>query len=97
VGGVLVSNLLDPVHQLEMRLEFIQGVLEIAFLCNFDKEKLEEIQKILLIELSRVDNLMYEVYEQTGRRDVAAAVWEAGMEGVRRWLSLITGIKIKYA
>jgi hypothetical protein len=79
-----------------MRLDFLLGVLEIGVLCNFNKKKLEEIQEILLKELSYVDNLMYEVYEQTGRRDVAFCAWDARMEGIRRWLSLITEVKIKY-
>lgn len=89
-------NLLPPVHQLRMRLEFMQGVLEIGLLCNFTKDQLEEIQEILLEELSYIDNLMYEVYEQTKEREIAFAVWNASMERLRRWLSLITGVKIKY-
>lgn len=91
-----MSHLLPPVHQLAMRLEFMQGILEVGLMCNFTKEKLEEIQDILLEELAYIDNLMYEVYEQTGEREIAFAVWNASMEQLRRWLSLITGIKIKY-
>jgi hypothetical protein len=79
-----------------MRLEFIQGVLEIGALCNFTQEQLDEIQGLLLEELAHIDNLMYDVYLQTGQRDVAFAVSEACMEKLRRWLSLITGIKVKY-
>lgn len=79
-----------------MRLEFMQGILEVGLFCNFTKEKLEEIQDILLEELAYIDNLMYEVYEQTNERTMAFAVWDASMERLRRWLSLITGIKIKY-
>lgn len=88
--------LLPPVHQLQMRLEFMQGILEVGLLCNFTKEQLEEIQSILLEELAYIDNLMYEVFEQTGEREIAFAVWNASMERLRRWLSLITGVKIKY-
>jgi hypothetical protein len=91
-----VVHLLSPVHQLEMRLEFLQGILEIGLLCNFDKKKLEEIQEIVLEELSYIDNLMYDVYEQTGESVIAFAVWNSSMEQLRRWLSLVTGIKIKY-
>lgn len=91
-----MAHLLPPVHQLQMRLEFMQGILEVGLLCNFTKEKLEEIQDILLEELAYIDNLMYEVYEQTSDRTMAFAVWDASMERLRRWLSLITGIKIKY-
>lgn len=89
-------HLLPPVHQLQMRQEFMQGILEIGLLCNFTKEQLEEVQDILLEELPYIDNLMYEVYERTGDRDIAVAVWNASMEKLRRWLSLITGVKIKY-
>jgi hypothetical protein len=79
-----------------MRLEFVQSILEVGLLCNFTKEQLEEIQGILLEELAYIDNLMYEVYEQTDERDIAFAVWDASMERLRRWLSLITGVKIKF-
>ncbi len=91
-----MSHLLPPVHQLQMRLEFMQGILEVGLLCNFTKEQLEEIQDILLEELAYIDNLMYEVYEQTGERAIAFSVWDACMENLRRWLTLITGVKIKY-
>ncbi len=91
-----MSHLLDPVHQLEMRLGFMQGILEVGLLCNLNKKQLEEIQEMLLGELAYIDNIMYEIYEETGERDVAFAVWESSMEGLRRWLSLIMGIKIKY-
>lgn len=89
-------HILPPVHQLLMRLEFMQSVLEVGLLCNFTKEQLENIQDILLEELSYIDNLMYDVYEQTEDREVAFTVWNASMERLRRWLCLITGVKIKY-
>jgi hypothetical protein len=79
-----------------MRLEFLQGILEIGLLCNFTKEKLEEIQDLLLEELARIDNLMLDIYEKTEDRTLAFAVWTSCMERLRWWLSLITGIKIKY-
>lgn len=91
-----MANLLNPVHQLTMRLEFLQGVLEIAMLCNYTKKQLEELQESLLEELVSIDNLMFRIYEKTGNRDLAFSAWEASMETLRRWLSLITGIKIKY-
>lgn len=87
---------LDPVNQLEMRAEFIQGVMSVAHLCNWSEEQAEELRFLLLEELASIDNFMYEVYENTEQRDVAFTVWEAQMENLRRWLSLILGIKIKY-
>ena len=91
-----MSHLLPPVDQLRMRLEFMQGVLEIALVCNYSKSKLEGLQRILLEELSYVDNLMYDVYERTGDKALATSVWNASMENLRRWLSLAIGIKIRY-
>ncbi len=89
-------SILSPVQQLAMRAEFISGIMEIAQLCNWPKRQSEELQDLLLEELAYIDNLMYEVYETTEKQAVAFAVWEAHMEDLRRWLSLILGIKIRY-
>jgi hypothetical protein len=87
---------LDPVNQLEMRAEFISRVIELVILCNWPEQKIKELQELLLEELAFIDNLMYEVFEETGRHDIAYATWEAYMEDLRRWLSLMIGIKIKF-
>ncbi|MBD3260335.1 MAG: hypothetical protein GF334_01435 [Candidatus Altiarchaeales archaeon] len=79
-----------------MRAEFIQGIMEVARLCNWPEKQAEELRSLLLEELASIDNFMYEVYESTEQRDVAFAVYEAQMENLRRWLSLMLGIKIKY-
>lgn len=87
---------LSPVSQLEMRAEFVSGIMEVSQLCNWPEHQVEELRILLLEELTYIDNLMYDVFEQTERYDLAYAVWEAHMEDLRRWLSLILGIKIKF-
>lgn len=89
-------ELLDPVNQLEMRAEFITGIVEVAQLCNWTQSQVEDLRRHLLEELAYIDNLMYDTYDRTSNREVAYVTWEAHMEDLRRWLSLIFGIKIKY-
>lgn len=88
--------ILNPVQQLGMRVEFLQGILDVAQLCNWTDKELEDLQELLLQELIAIDNLMYDVYEETRDRDLASAVWDSALENLRRWLSLILGIRIKY-
>lgn len=93
-GGYLY--VINPVQQLEMRAEFLSSILNVVGLCNWELSKIEDLQKFLLEELCYIDNLMYEIYERTENQELAFSVWEAHMEDLRRWLSLILGIKIKY-
>lgn len=88
--------ILNPVKQLQQRADFLEGILEVAKLCNWSDKEMEDLQDQLLEELAYIDNLMYDVYEETENRHLAMAVWEASMENLRRWLSLILGVKIKY-
>lgn len=87
---------LNPVSQLLSRAEFMEGIMQVAELCNWPEEQSEDLQSLLLEELTYIDNLMYDVYEATDDPRAAFLVWEAHMEDLRRWLSLILGIKIKF-
>ena len=87
---------LDPVDQLEMRAEFIEGVVNIAQLSYWDDQRIEEFRNMILDELASIDNMMYDIYEETGDREAAVYSWEEEMEKLRRWLSLIFGVKVKY-
>ena len=88
--------LLDPVNQLSMRSEFAEGILGVAELCNWTDEDLDDFQTYLLEELAYIDNLMYDVYEETRNRRMAVSVWDEAMENLRQWLSLIFGVRIRY-
>lgn len=87
---------LNPVSQLESRAEFVEGIMQVAELCNWPEEQAEDLRGLLLEELTYIDNLMYDVYEATEDQRTAFLVWEAHMEDLRRWLSLILGIKLKF-
>ena len=87
---------LDTVSILEQRLEFLEDVKEIATLCNWSPEKIEELHDYLLDEVIKIDNILFNVYTETEDSELAYIVWEGHMEDLRRWLGLILGIKIKY-
>lgn len=87
---------LDPVSVLEQRLEFLQGLVEIATLCNWTEKEILDLTDYIHNELIRIDNLTFDVYEQSEDEDEAYSVWDSEMEDLRHWLSLVLGIKIRY-
>lgn len=88
--------ILDTISVLEQRLEFLEGITEIAITCNWSSENICALQDHLLDEVIKIDNLMFDVYEETEDPKLAYLVWEGHMEDLRRWLGLILGIKIKF-
>ncbi len=90
-----MSNL-EAVEVLEQRLEFLESITEVAVECNWSAKDVEELHDHLLDELTKIDNIMLKVYEESGDSDLAFVVREAHMEDLRHWLGLILGIKIKY-
>ena len=89
-------NKLTAVSILQQRVDFLEGIADVAKDCNWADEKVQELLDHLVEELIDIDNLLYDVYEQTWNREVAFLAWESRMEDLRHWLSLILGIKIKY-
>ncbi len=89
-------NKLTAVSILQQRVEFLEGIADVAKDCNWTDEETQELLDHLIEELVDIDNLLYDVYEQTLNKEVAFLVWENRMEDLRHWLSLILGIKIKY-
>ena len=87
---------LDTISVLEQRLEFLDGITEVATNCNWSPEQIRELHDYLLDEVIKIDNLMFDVYEETEDPELAYLVWEGHMEDLRRWLGLILGIKIKF-
>ncbi len=87
---------MDTVSLLQQRLEFLEGVKETASLCNWSDEKIEDLGLLLLKEVIRIDNLMFDTYEATKNRDLSVEMWEQNMEDLRHWLTLILGIKVKF-
>ncbi len=89
-------NKLTAVSILQQRVDFLEGIAEVARDCNWPDEEIQRLLEYLTGELIDIDNLLYDVYEQTFNKEVAFLVWESRMENLRHWLSLILGIKIKY-
>lgn len=87
---------LDPVTVLLQRREFLEGVKEIARLCNWDEEEIDNLSELIWKELVAIDNHMFDVYAKTNNPSLAWYEWEAKTEELRQWLSLMFGIKIKY-
>ena len=94
--GGLVNVNLDTVSVLEQRLEFLEGVAEVAAMCNWGPEGVSELHNHLLDEVIKIDNLMFDVYEETQDPKLSYLVWEGHMEDLRRWLGLILGVKIRF-
>jgi len=92
----MVNVNLDTISVLEQRLEFLESITEVATNCNWPPEKIEELHDYLLDEVIKIDNLMFDTYEDTEDPKLAYLVWEGHMEDLRRWLGLILGIKIKF-
>ena len=88
--------MLDPVETLRHRQEFIEGVCELARLCNWGDSQIQELGKQLWEELVQVDNDTLSKMGEGEDDEEAYRVWEVGMEKIRYWLTLILGIRIKY-
>ena len=89
-------NRLTAVSILQQRVDFLEGIADVAKDCNWTDAENQELLENLTEELVDIDNLLYDLYEKTFHKEVAFLVWESRMEDLRHWLSLILGIKIKY-
>jgi hypothetical protein len=87
---------MDTVSILQQRYEFLEGVKETARLCNWDEERIEELGMILLKEVIKIDNLLFDTYEATQNRALSVVLWNDNMEDLRHWLKLILGIQVKF-
>ena len=88
--------MLDPVDTLQRRQDFINEVCELASLCNWQEEEIRGLSYQLWEELVKVDNTALVSMMETLDQERSHEVWERGMEGIRYWLGLVLGIKIKY-
>jgi hypothetical protein len=70
--------------------------MEVASSCNWPPEQVQELYDHLLAEVIKIDNLLFDTYEETDDAQLAQFVWEGHMEDLRRWLGLILGIRIKF-
>jgi len=87
---------LGVVSILQQRVDFLEGLADVAKDCNWTDTEVQGLLDYLVEELVEIDNLLYDTYEQTGDKELAFIIWESRMEDLRHWLGLILGIKIKY-
>ena len=87
---------LDTVGILEQRLEFLENMKGAAIQCGWLPQDVQEFYEYLLSEVIRIDNLMFDVHEETDDPQLAYLIWEGHMEDLRRWSTLILGIKIEF-
>ena len=85
-----------PVSVLRQRLEFMEGIAEVAKYCNWTEVQIQELRKYIHYELVEIENGSFHINELTGEKELALVFWERKMEELRHWLSLSLGIKIKY-
>ena len=89
-------SLADPVEILEQRAFFLEAVTDLAKFCNWTDTRTEELKEYVHEELIRIDNLLFNIYEDTQDREIAYMLWEEELEDLRRWLSMVLGIRIRY-
>jgi len=93
----------DPVAVLEQRVMFLASIVDVAQLCNWSIKDIQVLKNHVHDYLIDIDNIRYDLIEQgeEAEDDVyseekANYVWHHLMEQLRRDLSLILGVKIKY-
>jgi len=93
----------NPVAVLEQRVMFLASIVEVAQLCNWSLKDIHELKNHVHDQLIAIDNLRYDIifWGEEGDEDPyceerATYMWHAMMEQLRKDLSLILGVKIKY-
>jgi len=87
---------LDTVGILEQRAEFLENMRGVAIQCGWLPQDVQELYEYLLAEVIKIDNLMFDVHEETDDPRLAYLIWEGHMEDLRRWLTLVLGVKIEF-
>jgi len=93
----------NPVAVLEQRILFLKSIVEVALLCNWTKNEIQRLRNHVNDQLIAIDNTRYDLIEAGEEEEgddfseeTANYVWHALMEQLRKDLSLILGVKIKY-
>ncbi len=92
----------NPVAVLEQRVLFLASIVEVAQLCNWTENEIQRLKNHVNDQLITIDNTRYDLIETADDEDDeygeerANYVWHALMEQLRKDLSMILGVKIKY-
>ena len=92
----------NPVAVLEQRIMFLASIVQVALLCNWSEKDIQRLREHVNDRLIAIDNLRYDLIEQGEEEseeyseETANFLWHTFMEQLRKDLSLILGVKIKY-
>jgi hypothetical protein len=92
----------NPVAVLEQRIVFLKSIEEVAKLCNWDTRDIKTLNRHVHERLVEIDNIRYDLIELSVEEkeeygeERANYVWQSLMEQLRKDLSLILGVKIRY-
>lgn len=92
----------NPIAVLEQRIIFLTSIVEVAQLCNWTKNDIQKLKEHVNEQLISIDNVRYDLIEKGEEvedeysEERADFMWHALMEQLRKDLSLILGVKIKY-
>jgi len=92
----------NPVAVLEQRITFLASIVQVAHLCNWTSKDIQTLKNHVNDQLIAIDNTRYDMIESSEAEDDdyieerANFLWHALMEQLRKDLSLILGVKIKY-
>ena len=93
----------NPVAVLEQRVIFLASIVEVAQLCNWSSKDIHMLKNHVHDRLILIDNTRYALIEQGEEEEFegqtekrANFIWHVLMEQLRKNLSLILGVKIKY-
>jgi hypothetical protein len=92
----------NPVAVLEQRITFLASIEQVAQLCNWASKDIQMLKNHVNDQLIAIDNTRYDLIESSEEEDDgyseerANFLWHALMEQLRKDLSLILGVKIKY-
>ena len=92
----------NPVAVLEQRAIFLKSIKEVAHLCNWNKRDIRKLNQRIHERLISIDNVRFDLIEwgleekEDDGEVRANYVWHVLMEQLRKDLSLILGVKIKY-
>lgn len=94
----------NPVAVLAQRVVFLNSIVEVAQLCNWSSKDIQTLRDHVHDRLIEIDNIRYDLIEWGDNSEddeeftelKANYVWYALMEQLRKDLSLILGVKVKY-
>ena len=91
-----MEDKIGPVDVLLQRQQILGGVEQLARLCNWKEQEIQELLEKIWESLVEIDNRAIAIAQTTGDESVARDAWFSGMSGIQYWLSLVLGVDINF-